>query len=54
MKTAYTQVTEGTEDRSKGKGGGQIQDRERLQLKSSETRKLLLPGLLLAYILGLF
>lgn len=54
MKTAYNEVKEGAEDRTKAQGGGQIQDRERLKLKSSETRNLLIPGLLLAYILGIF
>ena len=54
MKTVYNEVKEGAEDRAQAPGGGQIQDRERLKLKSSETRNLLIPGLLLAYILGIF
>tara|TARA_E500000081_G_C6037088_1_gene307450 strand:+ start:728 stop:892 length:165 start_codon:yes stop_codon:yes gene_type:complete len=54
MKTVYNEVREGAEDRRKASGGGQIQDRERLELKSSETRNLLIPGLLLAYVLGIF
>lgn len=54
MKTAYIETGEGSEDRTKAKGGGQIQDRERLKLKSNETKNLLPLGFLLAYILGIF
>mgnify|MGYP000352985068 CR=1 FL=1 len=54
MKTAYNEVKEGAEDRTKASGGGQIKDRERIELKSSKTRNLLPLGLLLAYLLGIF
>lgn len=52
MKTAYNELEEGSEDRTKAEGGGQIHDRERIQLKSAKSMNLLLPGILLAFALG--
>lgn len=52
MKTAYSEIKEGSEDRTQAKGGGQINDRERMQLKSNESFNYVLPIVLLAFVLG--
>lgn len=52
MKTAWTEVKEGSEDRSKAHGGGQIKDRERDPINTPNNNNLLYVGLLIALIIG--